>query len=331
MDAAALMGVMDFFIDLFSRRGEERLDVTFFGGEPLLEADQILRVIDHYGAVAGNGLPLAYTVCTNGTLLSEDLLAELSGSGVSILVSLDGDAETHDLNRSLPDGTGSHALIAPYIPGLVLRKAGVEKVIACNTVDRTARSVRWLVERGFRTILCVPDFSGSWTRELLDGLRAQYEEIADLYLELWRAGVPFSFSPFDDKVLLAATGKSYKDACCNMGKMSFVVDPGLDIYPCTRFARVSADKEYRIGTIASGLDAAAMERLFACHSRDKAPCLGCSLAPRCLGNNCGCIAYSLKGDIGYVSPLVCEHERMLIPIADRVGSKARPGKGAGPR
>ena len=46
-------------------------------------------------------------------------------------------------------------------------------------------------------------------------------------------------------------------------------------------------------------------------------CSRCSLAGRCL-HTCACLNWQATGSVEQVSPMLCRHEQILTPIADRV-------------
>ncbi len=316
MSAPVLEACLKFFIDRARAAGQAELDVTFFGGEPLLEEGLMLDCVRRLKANPPQGLRLRFLVCTNGTLLSHALLDQLEALSIRLYLSLDGPQDVQDRNRHDKAGNGSFSRIEPFIARLAASGSPIEKVIARNAIGQTADSIRFLYESGFRTIIASPDFSAAWEPEDLGALETQYRAIAAYKLEKARTGEPFHFSPFDDKLRLCASGQSYRDHSCNLGRKTFVVRPDSSIYPCTRFAADYGDERYCLGSVASGIDEGKRAALIAKSSRDKEECTACALRKRCLGNCCGCIAYSLGNDIGYLSPLVCEHERMLFRVLE---------------
>src|SRR5687768_2203189 len=81
-----------------AERGDRALDLAFFGGEPLLEADLLLTLADEARALADERrLRLRLSVTTNGTLLTPELAAALNARGFHVAVSLDGVPEAQDL------------------------------------------------------------------------------------------------------------------------------------------------------------------------------------------------------------------------------------------
>ena len=52
----------------------------------------------------------------------------------------------------------------------------------------------------------------------------------------------------------------------------------------------------------------------------KSPCGDCSYNDGRCANECACEHYSATGRIDTPAPALCEHERVIVPIADRVGN-----------
>ena len=52
----------------------------------------------------------------------------------------------------------------------------------------------------------------------------------------------------------------------------------------------------------------------------KSPCGDCSYNDGRCANECACEHYSATGRIDTPAPALCEHERVMVPIADRVGN-----------
>ena len=46
----------------------------------------------------------------------------------------------------------------------------------------------------------------------------------------------------------------------------------------------------------------------------------CALKDRC-NNNCSCLNWQTTSNINAISPFLCESERILIPIVDKLGGK----------
>ncbi|GLI37218.1 geopeptide radical SAM maturase [Geobacter hydrogenophilus] len=83
-----------------------RVDLDFYGGEPLLRPDLIRRIAAPLKA-AGGGLFHGHLV-SNGTLMDRKVMTELVELGIeSVKVTLDGPPRVHDRCRPYGGGTGS--------------------------------------------------------------------------------------------------------------------------------------------------------------------------------------------------------------------------------
>jgi uncharacterized protein len=92
------------------KHGLGSVEVILHGGEPLLAGAQWLAELVH---ALRSRVPARVNVAvqTNGTLLNRPMLETLKGLGISIGVSLDGDAEATGLHRRYADGRNSfHAV-----------------------------------------------------------------------------------------------------------------------------------------------------------------------------------------------------------------------------
>jgi uncharacterized protein len=100
---------------LIQRRAPELdvLQISWFGGEPLLAAGVVLEVSEHARQLAAAGqMRFEGSITTNAFLLSEELFPELVGAGVTQFnISLDGLGDVHDRSRHLAGGKPTFARI----------------------------------------------------------------------------------------------------------------------------------------------------------------------------------------------------------------------------
>jgi uncharacterized protein len=87
-------------IDFFIRRTKDRdrITVSFYGGEPLLNIDLVKHCVD-YIETRYYGKRIDYGLTTNGTLLDDDSISFLADKGFHLMISLDGPKEIHDNRR----------------------------------------------------------------------------------------------------------------------------------------------------------------------------------------------------------------------------------------
>ncbi len=94
---------------LDGRTGDEKIAITFYGGEPLLSLDLVACVSERIkGFSEEKGIGYAAYIVTNGTLLTPHVVSRLTPHGVrGAVVTLDGTKELHDLFRPFTSGKGS--------------------------------------------------------------------------------------------------------------------------------------------------------------------------------------------------------------------------------
>jgi uncharacterized protein len=99
------------------RMQPEKLVLTFFGGEPLLNLPVMYQLAARaWDATAARGIPMYTNVITNGLLLTEDVVDRMLPFGLNgIKITLDGDKETHDRMRPLRGGQGTFDRIVENI------------------------------------------------------------------------------------------------------------------------------------------------------------------------------------------------------------------------
>ena len=84
----------------------DRVTIGFYGGEPLLNLPLIKQVIA-YSRELFDGKEIGYTITTNGTLLTDEIMHFLADEDINLMISLDGPKEIHDRNRVFAGGGGT--------------------------------------------------------------------------------------------------------------------------------------------------------------------------------------------------------------------------------
>ena len=99
----------------------DQVSVIFHGGEPLLAGtDLIAFAADEFRNAVLPDTRLRFSIQTNGTLLSREVLSVLLDHEISVGVSLDGQQADNDRHRRYADGRGSHRRV---LEGLALLRA----------------------------------------------------------------------------------------------------------------------------------------------------------------------------------------------------------------
>jgi len=95
----------------------EKINVTWYGGEPLLEFDKLRCLSSKIQAL---GLAYDAQMITNGYLLTPKIIASLKELNISHLqITIDGIKETHDKRRHLKDGRCTYDKIMENVSNLM--------------------------------------------------------------------------------------------------------------------------------------------------------------------------------------------------------------------
>lgn len=307
---------------LVANEKDEDIVITFFGGEPLLRPE-ILKDVVLYGEKIRGEKKIVFRMTTNATLLTDEMIGFCKKHELFFAVSLDGDRDTHDTNRRMADGRGSFDRVMEKIPAILKNNPYTVVVAVVNpeTARHLSANVRFLFETGFQYLLLTPDFGAPWDERSMAVLREEYAKVADYYIDVCRRKEKLYINLIDEKIRTHAWKGARKDcASCDVARRQIAIAPSGTIYPCVQFVGDDDERtaQFRIGDVRGGFDE---ERRWAFIRRNHLPktdCAGCTLEGRCM-NWCACANYQTSGDIARPSPVICEHERMLVPIADRAG------------
>ncbi len=101
----AWQGLKLFYKKIKDRPNKE-LTICFYGGEPLLAFGLIRKIVNSAKSLFLEW-KLKFTVTTNGTILSDEIMDFFISNKFSLCISLDGPAPIHDAKRKFPGGSGS--------------------------------------------------------------------------------------------------------------------------------------------------------------------------------------------------------------------------------
>lgn len=295
---------------------QRHLNITFFGGEPLLRPEAIAQGMDIARRLKPAGCELRFAINTNGTLLDEQSLRMLADNKFRIFLSLDGPVVIQDKQRVCADGSGSFAKLAPWLARLAQLDTMVIRVVSRAQIAGLVDSIAWIRAQGFKGMVTAVDFDGHWTGEQFDALANEYNAMADFWLKRRALGDQFYLGSLQDKMRLHLEGSTYKEKTCHILEGAVAVSVLGDVFPCTRFVSPNKTSRYCIGDVFQGVDETRCGEIQAYLRSDKPQCEGCGLRNRCMAHGCACVSYYTTGTLQDISPEVCTHERMLAAICD---------------
>ncbi len=311
------------FVVQYAKDNDQRAVFSFFGGEPMMAWDTLKAVVEYGEAVAAAaGVTALFRMNTNGMLIKEEHLEFFEKHDLIFILSIDGHAAMHDLERRTEGDKGSHHVLAGKIPRFLEHNPGMmaSVVITPVNVHLAAEGIAYLFDQGFKFLIIKPDVTQGWLPAHVAELDRQYNLVAEDYLARTRAGDELYLNLLDDKWINHAKGAEGISIRCDVGSSQISIAPSGNIYPCVRWVKEEEDTVPRLGDVWQGFLAEPLAKIRAQSAAPKSPCGDCSYNDGRCANECACEHYSATGRIDTPAPALCEHERVMVPIADRIGN-----------
>lgn len=308
-------------VHFLADQSKGRCTITLFGGEPLLEFSLVQQLVEYSHKTYDS--KVAFRMSTNGTLITPEILQFFREHDIYYTLSIDGNQAQHDLCRRYANDRGSYRDISDKIQNVLDFNPYTiaVSVIVPETAGYLAAGVKDLFGRGFRYVLQTLDYSALWKSKDIIVLEEQYRQLAGYYARSLAAGKKIYYSPFDERIKTWAEKSREPGDICDLANSQIAIAPSGRIYPCVQFIG-SDDGEWLdnvIGDVAKGFDSSRRERFVAWNCKDRQSCAGCALDGRC-ATYCGCINWRATGDLCTIPPVICEHERVLMPIVDAMAN-----------
>jgi uncharacterized protein len=298
----------------------ERIDFTFFGGEPLLEFDllkAITKVIEDHPDYDHERVVLS--MVSNGTIFCREIAEYLDAHSINFGISCDGPKFVHDIFRRFPHGKSSFHIVENTIREALdmLPMVMVNAVYRPETLHSLPQVVEYFFELGLRQVNLNPDYSANWAVSDLEALPDIFGLVGDQYIDQCINKTPRFVNIIDFKIAVILRGGYQAKERCRMGRGEYAFSPQGNIFPCERLIGDGSDGEHCIGNIYNGLRLANL----ACHTiagdTINAECMTCGLKEYCM-NWCGCSNFMSTGSYNRVSPFLCASEKAAINNALRV-------------
>jgi uncharacterized protein len=303
---------IDFFVGNSGRLAP--LEVSFFGGEPLLNFEVIKDTV-HYAEKVGpqHGKKFSFTVTTNGTLLTPEMMDFFVEHDFSYIISIDGPKELNDLFRVFPSGCGTYDMVISKLREFtgrhpnVYRKITLRGTFTSQTKDIT-KSLYHLKQLGFKDIsletAATEDESFQINENNMSSILEEYDKTAKAYLETIKSGDDLRFFHMHQLFFQVAEG-TQRITQCGAGFGYLAVDPDGTIYPCHRLV---GDSRFTMGSVFQNtLDPKIVEMFERSTVNHKQDCRKCWARYICGG---GCHATALQFNKDILQPYKIECELM---------------------
>jgi uncharacterized protein len=276
---------------LFNESGaRDRLSLVFFGGEPLTNVPVIRAAVDYADAKSRqSGKKVQFSLTTNATLLTEELVDFFTEHQFGISISIDGPKEVHDRHRLTVGGRGTYDLVAKKARMLMSRLKS-RPVSARVTLTHASQSVIDIFEHlryeiGFDEVGIAPATAAKADAFGLDAADRhaffkQLTELGERYVQAAIEGRNLGFSNVHHLMLDLAHGNR-KLVPCGAGVGLLAVDMEGKLNLCHRFTGSNLPT---FGDLDSGVDHLRLNGFLAsAQDRNTRGCETCRIRNLCSG------------------------------------------------
>ncbi|HST80972.1 MAG TPA: SPASM domain-containing protein [Kineosporiaceae bacterium] len=262
-------------------RAGERVNLAFLGGEPMLNRPVVRAATERASAAAAErGIPIGFSITTNGTQLTADDGDFFEEHGFAVTISLDGPGPVHDLLRPYLSGRGSYQRIMERVVPLLQRQRQMQisaRVTVTATNLELTETLNTFVDLGFHGVgfsplLRSPTGRGELGRSELAVMLAQMVACGREFERRVIAGerYPFTNAVTAMRELHRGTHRPYP---CGAGAGYLGVAADGELAACHRFV---GDDDASFGTVTTGIDPKRQLRwLDERHVHRQEPCTQC--------------------------------------------------------
>jgi len=296
--------VLDKALPWALRWAGDALNVTLYGGEPLLSWPLIRTAVPEWeAAFAAAGKKIRFSCTTNGALLRKQEIRDFFDEHkIGLLFSLDGTKRTHDTQRVLRDGSGTWDMIDP--PSIARWRPEVEIAWTLSAkMDFRPEDIDELIALGFKYQNYNINWLTDWTADEQMKLMRFFKHAARLMAQ----GKLKSY--WLGKYEMAGTVDAKMSKPCGLATGMLALTPEGYIYGSQELAFTVFEPErakgtaeyYRVGDVSKVpvLDPFALARVGILKTTDMTPkpefsCEDCVAKSACIGS-CHCRLVGSEG------------------------------------
>ncbi len=314
MPASVARAAIDRAVRSLSSRGV--LELAFFGGEPLVEADLILELIDYAAQQAAmSDIRLEINLTTNGTLQHAAAWQVMMLPTLRLAISHDGLPQVHDRHRFTVEGHGTSDVVTRTMRRLLAagKQFQAVMVVGPDQVATMPAGIAHLYELGVRQFEPSLDLWAKWTRADGQRLKAAIRQCA----EFWISHLPeIGISWLDEKAASLANVPRSASARCEFGHGEIAVAPSGRLYPCERLIGADlGDHPHRLpGNAQDGDNFLSVPQP---RGKSAAECSSCAIQTSC-STSCRCSNFVRTGDAGRPDGLLCLFDQACYQETARV-------------
>ena len=321
------------FLTNLSKTKDRKLNIAFFGGEPLLNFSLIEYIVTKYTD------QYSWSITTNGTLLTKEIIDFLYEYDINILLSFDGNKETQDFNRPMINGNSSFDAVEPFFPYLIEKFPCMtfRSTLYPPTSKNMSENYFFAMSKGFQHYYSTPDEYSEWDEESIQNLRNGLTSIVVSYIYGIENQYPFTrFSELDRFLVEFLVQKDqpnqfkYDEGIfrCGLGLTSLGIGTTGQIYACQEHSSTTdKDDIFFIGNIFDGIDDQKHYNLISTYIEQHLhafvqpnKCLTCPANYICHSTRCPSRNYFISKDFDHCSSIRCAWTKIMHEAAQQLNS-----------
>lgn len=339
-----MKATIDFAINQYFEKGkwEDTLNFTFFGGEPMLRYEDIIIPSVKYVKDIFSKKDIekkywpGFSMTTNGTLLNRKSLEFFREHNFSLLLSIDGNEESQNVNRPKADGSGSFQEVKKNIPDLLelFPNTTFRSTLTPKTVDKIMDNYFFAQDMGFNSYFLIPNECEPWNEEQKLMLTYQMGIMGEYFYDCVSQQItPLYFSPlmkaFENLLVPPKFSKSvYR---CGLGTASVGISTEGKISGCQEYSSYIENNDlFYIGDVFNGIDIDKHLVLLNSYMAEEhikpnnSECNPekCICYDMCNRNTCPSKNYTLYKNMNLTSDIICHWKRVCYYTAENLLEKA---------
>ncbi len=184
-------------------------EITFVGGEPLLNEKLIKQIVSYTSNCDDS---FSFSLLTNGTLLSKEFIQYSIKNKITISISIDGNKESHNAlrksNNSYEKFNLKLLMLIKHLPDTM-----VFYTLNPKTIKYFAKSMNHLLKQNVRYISISFNYNSKWKTNDLEILKKELSKISGMYIGSFQKNEYFYLNLFENKILLMVNERIEKGRC----------------------------------------------------------------------------------------------------------------------
>ncbi len=280
------------------------LNISFWGGEPLLNFKIIKHIINEIHKYKHKFLDIHYLIVTNGTLINYAIAKFCKKEKIELQITIDGNKECHNKQRRLKDGRGSFDIILNNIA--LLKKKHIHYSVK-STLTKKSPSIYMIVDefknKGlnnayFGVITPITNYDYKYLSPIEANIIAK-----DLFKTFLQTKNEFSFGNIEKAINYFFS--NVPKLSCGVCENKVAIKYDGSIYPCHRMVD---SPELCIGKIQ--YNGMVYGKKYANILKDNENCKVCEYKHFC-GGSCA-FEVSQKQDTNYIQVDMCTFNKSIL-------------------